>query len=473
MMTAVPLPMQRPAMQTDRACLQYTRIRSEAKLHANAKELSWDREFQTRETMLNAYVVPVAEPAVQSASKPAPKGQMAELAARVIDAVKDEQNPKFQQSQFMSLMRQFRDGEVVVDDNKIVPSESSTIRVDVKGKGRAVDIPVREVHQPATVHPVPASSAQAYQGSIELNEAYRHQHKDTDEAYFQRENEEFSEYWDAHYTGPVPNTVPAGVRGSWHELQEAWDALEATSTGIKPLVNYQFQANNPYLLGDSSRTHQLHMSQAQRLYDVSCKMAFGPITIRLTQFITQSVLELEAVVQRDPNNAAAWFELGVKQQENEREAKAIQALERSVELDPSLLSAWLALSVSYTNDNNRTGVYNAIKEWVLRNSKYPRITQTADLNTANVSSPGDFGALIQCLIGMARSADEVGGVDADVQVALAVLLNTTEVRAYCLTPYFHHFSFVPCVMAINDAVPLGIYESARLFLDGIGGSPRC
>jgi peroxin-5 len=175
----------------------------------------------------------------------------------------------------MSLMRQFRDGEVVVEDDKIVPSESSTAtRVDVKGKGRAVDIPVREVHQPGEIHSGFASSVQGYQGSIELNEAYRHQRQDADDIYFRRENEEYSEYWDAHYTGPVPNTVSAGDRGSWHELQEAWDALEATSTGIKPVVNYQFQVNNPYLLGDSSRTHQheMHMSQAQRLYEVSRKI---------------------------------------------------------------------------------------------------------------------------------------------------------------------------------------------------------
>ncbi len=39
-------------------------------------------------------------------------------------------------------------------------------------------------------------------------------------------------------------------------------------------------------------------------------------------------------MQRDMNNARAWYELGVKQQENEREDRALQALERAVELDP-------------------------------------------------------------------------------------------------------------------------------------------
>ncbi|KAG2153762.1 uncharacterized protein EDB93DRAFT_213618 [Suillus bovinus] len=392
MMSAVPMPMQRSALQTD--------------------QMSWDREFQSQETMLNANVVPVAE-SFHTAPKPAPNDDMAQLAARVIDAVQGEQNPKFHQSQFMSLMRQFRDGEVIVEEDKIVPSESSTAaRVDVKGKGRAVDIPVREVQEPVRVHSVPASSVQGYQGSFELSEAYirqRDNNNSANDAYFQQENEEFSEYWNAHYTGPVPHTISAGEHGSWHELQRDWDAFEATSTGIKALANYQFQENNPYLLGDSSRTyhHGMHVSDVQRAYD--------------------SVLKLEAAVQRDGNNAAAWYELGVKHQENEREKKAVQALERSVELDPTHLGAWLALSVSYTNENNRMGVYNAIKEWAIRNPKYKHMVQNATLTSAiNLSSPGNFEALIECLISMARSADELGSVDADVQVALAVLLNTTD-----------------------------------------------
>lgn len=240
--------------------------------------MSWDKEFQSQETMLNAHVVPVEE-SVHAAPKSVPQDDMAQLAARVIDAVQGEQNPKFHQSQFMSLMRQFRDGEVIVEEDKIVPSESSiAAHVNVKGKGRAVDIPVREVQEPVQVHSVPAGSIQGYQGSVELNEAYRHQHNtnNADDAYFQQENEEFSKYWDAHYTGPVPHTISAGEQGSWHELQRDWDAFEATSTGIKALTNYQFQENNPYLLGDSSKTrhHGMHVSAVQRVSDVSHKRQY-------------------------------------------------------------------------------------------------------------------------------------------------------------------------------------------------------
>lgn len=143
------------------------------------------------------------------------------------------------------------------------------------------------------------------------------------------------------------------------------------------------------------------------------------------------MLEREAAVQRDQTNAAAWFELGVKQQENEREHKAIQALRRAVDLDPSHLPTWLALAVSYTNDNDRLGTYNAIKEWVDRNGKYEAAVHQYRAQTpqnSSVSTTERFNRLIQCLITMARS-DTSGEVDADIQIALAVLLNTNEVRA--------------------------------------------
>jgi len=129
------------------------------------------------------------------------------------------------------------------------------------------------------------------------------------------------------------------------------------------------------------------------------------------------------------NDATVWYELGVKQQENEREHKALQALQRAVELDPSHLPAWLALAISYTNDNNRKGTHDAIYEWVSRNEKYQEaVKQFRSQISANdhMSLAERYGQLIQCLITMARS-DLTKDIDADIQIALAVLLNTNEV----------------------------------------------
>ncbi|KAH7929837.1 TPR-like protein [Leucogyrophana mollusca] len=380
-----------------------------------ADQVSWDKEFQSQESMLSALspaeVVTVTEGLHEQADQKAavPTDEMARLAAQVINSVKDEQNPKFAQSQFMGLMRQLRDGEVVAEENAFVAKDAALTtpqQVDVKGKGRAVDPPIALSQQPV---PHVATPTQFTHEAMAQNIESTPQHVDPNEAYFRQENADYARYWDSHYSPAAPLDASAQNTNSWHEMQQDWDSFEATTAGIKPVANYQFQSNNPYLLGDSSRTHHhtAHLSQIQRLYE--------------------NVLELEATVQRDPSNASAWFELGVKQQENEREAKAIQALQRAVDLDPMHLSTWLALAVSYTNDSNRSETYNAIREWVMRNEKYASTVKLFMPDTTGPvgASSIDFSHLINCLMAMARSADQ-NGVDADVQVALAVLLNTTE-----------------------------------------------
>ena len=149
----------------------------------------------------------------------------------------------------------------------------------------------------------------------------------------------------------------------------------------------------------------------------------------------------------------AWFELGVKQQENEREQKALQALQRAVDLDPSHLPSWLALAISHTNDNNRFGTYTAIREWVDRNKNVKNVV--TNYYAENPLSPTatmveKFTHLINCLIAMVRS-DVSGEVDADTQIALAVLLNTNEVCLGVFSP----------VMDAADHVTFQDYEKAQ------------
>lgn len=148
-----------------------------------------------------------------------------------------------------------------------------------------------------------------------------------------------------------------------------------------------------------------------------------------------STLELEAAVQRDSKNVQAWYALGVKQQDNEREQQAIEALLRAVELDPEYLPSWLALGVSYTNETNRANAYGAICEWVKRHPRFSQTTLGQNGGfTVEVFEPGSernqksmYEGLIACLIEIIRNAsgsEEEHRIDPDVQIALAVLLNS-------------------------------------------------
>jgi tetratricopeptide (TPR) repeat protein len=138
------------------------------------------------------------------------------------------------------------------------------------------------------------------------------------------------------------------------------------------------------------------------------------------------VLELEAAVQQEPRDASAWIALGLKQQENEREDAAIRALAKATELDPDARGAYLALAVSYTNEGREESAHAALERWI-------ELGPAADLpmsQTPGESSQERKARIIDSLIHIARMSPD--DLDADVQVALGVLFNSSEVcRSGC------------------------------------------
>ncbi|EMD37853.1 hypothetical protein CERSUDRAFT_114497 [Gelatoporia subvermispora B] len=378
----------------------------------------WEEAFQSHEASLKS--VPIAgpsqiqQPASQSqgsAEAHAPD-EMARIAGVLIDTLRDEQNPKFKNSRFLDLMRQVRDREAVVEGNDIIPASQSSASVDVKGKGRAIE--------PNVMPNVALSSSRNFAGDVQTTFARTDavgmgQHEDELDEYLRQDNEAYialqqlqqrhSEIgrrytdvtMDSSSSAAIDLTSAQGAQqAEWDRLQNDWDSFEATATGIRPAAYYRFQTNNPYLSGHLRRTTDVNMTRHD------------------------SVLEMEAAVQRDINNAVKWCTLGVKQQENEREQKAVHALRRAVELDPTYARAWLALAISYTNEGHRSDAYQAVGEWVSHNANYSTIV--ARFRDATGSLPLD--SLMPCLISIAQN--DIEAIDADVQVALAVLLNTEE-----------------------------------------------
>ncbi|KAI0663535.1 TPR-like protein [Cubamyces menziesii] len=393
-------------------------------------DAKWDQEFRSQELSLNsatdAPVSSVAAERTEAASRAQPAHEADELARTaglLLDTVQGETNPKFKNSAFMGLMRQLRDRELIVEGNEFVQRDEASgaqTAGDVKGKGRAADGPAATggfKQLPTLQRPVAGApewgtaEGQQHESSSETETAELGE--DPNDAYFRAENEHYI----AMQAGfeHIHQAAAAALRqtpqmAEWDNLQRDWEAFEASSVGIRPLTAYQFQANNPYLHGEASRTrhHTAHGGIPETLYE--------------------SVLELEAAVQRDPTNAARWYELGVKQQENEREQKAVQALRRALELDPTHLPSWLALAVSHTNEGDRSGAYNAIREWVSRNERYAAAVaqfQASNPERADASQGERLTNLMHCLMSIVR--ENAGGeIDADIQIALAVLLNTNE-----------------------------------------------
>ena len=278
-----------------------------------SSDISWDKEFSAHELQVASQSTSVQEIVhEQRAETAGDSDELARTAGRLLDNLKHEQNPKFQQSQFMGLMRKLRDGEMIVDGNKMVESDTLAPKVD-KGKAKAEDPPsyykflkdakfkqltddLQQSLQDAQSLPTGESFApflkNADMGTYfeEMRAAKAvfqeklediNQESDIDK-YLREDNLDYTKYWNELDTirGAVEKTQNAEAM-SWDKLQEDWDRFEATESGIKAITHYQFQENNPYVLGDSSRTrnHLLHSQGLTSILEVSlncfvCKRGF-------------------------------------------------------------------------------------------------------------------------------------------------------------------------------------------------------
>jgi len=202
---------------------------------------------------------------------------LARTAGELVEALREEQNPKFKNSQFMGLMRSLADKTSVVEGSDIISASSisenaTSTSTGVKGKGKERAGTIGTFGQPnpyyanlgvaSGEHPALLSHAQGQaSGTTTTSDVTQDSHDEVYE-YFKQENEDYIAYHQA--ANRVADTDTQGLwddssrQYEWDKLQNEWDAWEANAVGVRKMSNYQFVADNPYLLGSSTRVHDAH-----------------------------------------------------------------------------------------------------------------------------------------------------------------------------------------------------------------------
>ena len=206
----------------------------------------------------------------------------------LIDAVKEETNPKFKNSAFFGFMRQVRDKEVVVEGNDMIPASGATTTTSSESQSMSISAPMRTgLSVVDTSQYTPAVGRR--RKSVYIDFAQDSMDEDEGDAYWERENREYAAYWGQAEASEgvssarliVPPLQEQGLQGKeWDTLQGSWDQWEATATGVKRVYEYQFQENNPYLVGQSStaRHHTIHdiVEQVSGIIMIVGAMRFNP-----------------------------------------------------------------------------------------------------------------------------------------------------------------------------------------------------
>lgn len=210
----------------------------------------------------------------------------------------------------------------------------------------------------------------------------------------------------------------------WNEMGKEWEAYERQN-GLakgKGQGHYLFQRKNPYTpdvrdMADPSPTSP------------TFKVSFRPLSSSVSCAEDQGVLELEAEVHNDPTSYEAWYALGLKQQENEREDQAILALSKVIQLQPDYREAYLALAVSYTNEGEKEAANTMLERWIdlspFSSSMEMDMGSDVDSGREALGYVARRGRVVERLIDLANLNPEE--VDPEVQIALGVLFNASEV----------------------------------------------
>ncbi|KAI6183637.1 hypothetical protein M3Y97_00510000 [Aphelenchoides bicaudatus] len=168
---------------------------------------------------------------------------------------------------------------------------------------------------------------------------------------------------------------------------------------------YEFAQNNPHITEENLMEHaNEHLNSGN------------------TQ---EAILYYEAAVQRNPQDANAWCQLGLSHAENEHDIAAISAYRKALEIDPEMKDALLAYSVSLANESYDNESLIQLERWVNVYKKgawklAEQATRPTDLLHQSYIDPIRFEKVERQFLDAARAQTNV---DPELQNALGVLYN--------------------------------------------------
>ncbi|KAF9357357.1 Peroxisomal membrane signal receptor PTS1, partial [Mortierella sp. NVP85] len=458
--------------------LQPDQIEAFERAFENAKNVSqWEADFKSENPNTWADEFSAQQSSSSSSlTDQESKDALAKTAGLLLDSV-DTHNKKFKNSSFIQFMKRLRDQEVAIEGNKLVEQTapvsatapasadwaSSFHQLQDKGKAKAssdwsAEFESQQTHgstwstdfekrieqhiknrEPGAMWSTEFAKQQEANWAEEFADVahvaggggggkttdwaqqFHASRQDTAQDWVNEFNsanaaqaledafqhhQDSSDSWVESYRKNIAHLAQDPSDKEWDSLQKDWEKHGATGLGYKATDpryrHYSFELNNPYMVADPSK-----------LMDLAARGN-----------LTESILALEAAVQKDPTDAAAWHQLGLRQQENEREVLAMAALHKAVEANPKELNAWLALAVSYTNENCRIDAYDALESWIDNSEQYNKV-KTAVSGGSGRSAQERHDYVTGLFLEAARSKPGEN-LDPDVQIALGVLFNVSE-----------------------------------------------
>ncbi|KAK3252415.1 Peroxisomal membrane signal receptor PTS1 [Cymbomonas tetramitiformis] len=365
--------------------------------------IGWANDFHAQQNAsAGGWVDEFVDSRAESAQKAADATTSGDLQATaqtkaLVDTLAANQDPKFQNSQFLQFISKMSRGELSFEGNQVKHKVTSDWAADFAAQSGPSS---SAAAGPSTSAWAEQFAAQQPPGASWVQDFQRFQASGQQDWLQQFERQQMEEAW---------KTMPEAAGGpgaEWaDQFQEEQQRQELLNQWISnfedqeeqlPPAEYQFSPNNPYM------DHPNPLQQGQELFRQG--------------LLSEAVLALEAEIQKNGESVEAWRLLGTVHAENDDDRQAIAAMQRALKVDPKNLEVLLSLGVSYTNELDPEEALSYLRGWMENNEQY------ASIVAANPPVV-DRSNMQQQVITMFRAAAELNATDADVHTVLGVLYN--------------------------------------------------
>lgn len=316
-----------------------------------------------------------------------------------------------QQSQFLDLMRKIRDYEVVVDGDQIVNNPEAA---SAKGKQRAAEPSDME---PEAFHPMASTSAHPHQYESE-SEAAIEGYEDVQDIWEAEDRARMEEHEELLREGTTP--LRRQFQGDGGAIMDDEEAF-----GLDEGIDERFDAAN--IIGSAHEAPGAGFRVQSRVDEGWNHLQDEWDT---WQADSSGVQPVSQDGQKHHGSAQEWMGVATLLQEQEHEARAIEALRKALSRDSKFAPAWLALSASLSNESQRGESLDALASWIASvprfSAKHQSFEALQGTYDGEASVEEKHAYLTSSLLSLVQgSSAEQSGLDPDLQVGLGVLFNSS------------------------------------------------
>lgn len=319
----------------------------------------------------------------------------------MVDVLENDPDPRFKNSQLLSLLKKLQTGEYQIKENQLIKNAEG---FDSAWEGAQEQVKMDKAW-----------------GQADMNTAWEESKIEAQEG---ETNKVFDKIWQKMQAGEYETPEEAELEMEYQKIVEQMEKMNAGNMEdmFADMWNVEQDIQEYHAYGDVPEQYKF---DSQNPFENEAKPLALASSLLNQGNTKNAILALEAHLQKHPNDGNSWRVLGKLHMDNDEDRPAVRCLLNSVNIDANNLDNLLALGVSCTNILDEVQAMNHLKHWMMNNPKYKHIVTDPEVIPENVVGKSinmeDIKAMNARLIEYFEKGRAANPQDPELATSLAVL----------------------------------------------------